>query len=155
MFRIINWMIDLPEKLERELRHDIEQIEKEKQVTYLSSMDRAVMALGAREGRKKGLREDRVAWLLEAISVVADAKFGSVVAKSLIARLENAGIDVLKKVQLAVATSTSNEELNRSCPRRARGQPSDDGRSGNNTTNPGRQPPADAEERFLMLARRI
>jgi len=139
-----HWMMDLPEKLELELRHDIEKIEKEKQVTYLSSMDRAVMALGAKEGRKKGLREGvqkglregvqkglregvqkglregvqkglqkgRVAGLLEAISVVTDAKFGSAVAKGLIARLENADIDVLKKAQLAVATATSNEQLN-------------------------------------------
>ena len=115
-----HWMMDLPEKLELELRHDIEKIEKEKQVTYLSSMDRAVMALGAREGRKKGLREGvqkglregRVAGLLEAISVVTDAKFGSAVADGLIARLENADIDVLKKAQLAVATATSNEQLN-------------------------------------------
>jgi len=152
MFRIINWMMDLPEKLELELRHDIEKIEKEKQVTYLSSMDRAVMALGAKEGRKKGLREGvqkglregvqkglregvqkglregvqkglqkgRVAGLLEAISVVTDAKFGSAVADGLIARLENADIDVLKKAQLAVATATSNEQLNQLLPPIAR-----------------------------------
>ena len=148
MFRIINWMMDLPEKLEIELGRDIEKIEKEKQVTYLSSMDRAMMALGAKEGRKKGLREGeqkglregvqkglregvqkglregvqkglregvqkgRVAGLLEAISVVTDAKFGPAMAQSLIARLENADIDVLKKAQLAVATATSNEQLN-------------------------------------------
>ena len=144
MFRIINWMMDLPEKLELELRHDIEKIEKEKKVTYLSSMDRAVMALGAKEGRKKGLREGvekglregvekglregverglregvqkglrqgRVAGLLEAISVVTDAKFGSAVAERVVARLENADIDELKKTQLAVATATSNEQLN-------------------------------------------
>jgi hypothetical protein len=136
MFRIINWMMDLPEKLELELRHDIEHIEKEKQVTYLSSMDRAVMALAAKEGRKKGLREGvrkgvrkglregvrkgvqkglregRVGGLLEAISIAADAKFGSAAGKSLIARLETSGIDVLKKAQLAVATATSIEQLN-------------------------------------------
>jgi len=61
LFRLIDWLVALPDEQERALRREIEQIEEEKRMPYITSVERIGREegeqIGRREGREEGLRE--------------------------------------------------------------------------------------------------
>jgi len=69
LFRLIDWIIALPEDLEKAFRSDLMAFEKEQQVEYLSSIERFAFTEGHEKGLGKGL--------LEGVSLLLDAKFGT------------------------------------------------------------------------------
>ena len=54
-FAILDWMMQLPEELELELWQDIESIEGEISVKYVTSVERLAIARGERIGIEKGI----------------------------------------------------------------------------------------------------
>jgi len=73
LFRLIDWIMTLPEELEAGFRADLESIEKENNVEYLSSIERHGFKKGLEQGREKGKGEG----LLEGIALLLDSKFGA------------------------------------------------------------------------------
>ena len=69
LFRIVDWIMDLPEELQNDFREELYQVEEEKRMPYITSIER----YGIEKGRQEGLQEG----LLEGIDVALDAKFGS------------------------------------------------------------------------------
>ena len=55
--RMVDWMIPLPEEEEERLMREIEQIEGEAPMTYLTSFERHAMRKGLQEGLEKGLEK--------------------------------------------------------------------------------------------------
>ena len=55
LFRFVDWMMALPQELEERLRNDLEQIETELRMPYITSIER----LGIEKGRQEGLLEGR------------------------------------------------------------------------------------------------
>jgi flagellar biosynthesis/type III secretory pathway protein FliH len=55
LFRLLDWMMQLPESLELAFRDEIRQFEEEKHMPYISSIER----LGREEGRQEGRQEER------------------------------------------------------------------------------------------------
>ena len=53
LFRLIDWMMDLPEARYQQFWQELEQYEKEKQVPYITSVERH----GIERGKRKGLLE--------------------------------------------------------------------------------------------------
>ena len=51
LFRILDWMMDLPPVLEQLFKQDVEQIEQEKQMPYVTSVERLAKQEGVAEGR--------------------------------------------------------------------------------------------------------
>jgi hypothetical protein len=54
LYRFIDWLLELPEGLELEFRQEIEQFEQERQMTYISSIER----MAEQKGRQDVLRQE-------------------------------------------------------------------------------------------------
>jgi hypothetical protein len=61
LLRVIDWMMDLPSGLEIQFRKDMESIEREKNMDYVTSFERLAKAegieLGLEKGREEGLEQ--------------------------------------------------------------------------------------------------
>ncbi|MCA9221589.1 MAG: hypothetical protein KDA71_14760, partial [Planctomycetales bacterium] len=59
MFRLIDWMMDLPAAAQIRFRDELEQLEKEKNMPYVTSIERLAreegVELGLKQGREQGL----------------------------------------------------------------------------------------------------
>lgn len=68
LFRLIDWQIPLPERWEIDFRREVAELEKEKVMPYVTSIER----LGRQEGRQEGRIEAAQEGIQEALS----ARFG-------------------------------------------------------------------------------
>lgn len=59
LFRLIDWMMQLPEELERELLVEISRVEEERRMPYVPSWERLALKEGRRQGREEGRTEGR------------------------------------------------------------------------------------------------
>jgi predicted transposase YdaD len=77
LFRVIDWMLELPEELQEAFRHEVHRYEQEKRMPYVTSIER----LGKEEGREEGWQEGRQQGLreglLEGIALDLETKFGA------------------------------------------------------------------------------
>ncbi len=76
LFRLIDWIMDLPDDMQEAFRTDVFRFEEEKQMPYLSSIERLARKEGLEQGREEGREEGRKAELLDGITEDLDAKFG-------------------------------------------------------------------------------
>jgi hypothetical protein len=72
LFRLIDWIMELPKELDREFWSEIEKFEEARKMPYITSVERLGRAEGKKEGRKEGRREG----LVEGIEVALRLKFG-------------------------------------------------------------------------------
>ncbi len=81
LFRLIDWMMDLPKDLETQFVQEFTTFEEEKKMPYVTSVERVGREQGFREGEEKGRREGeekgRREELLESIAKGLNAKFGA------------------------------------------------------------------------------
>jgi hypothetical protein len=54
LFRFIDWLLSLPKGLEREFWTELEAFEKERQMTYITSVERIGFERGLKQGKKEG-----------------------------------------------------------------------------------------------------
>jgi hypothetical protein len=59
LFRLIDWLLRLPRELEAEFREDLIHFEKERQMPYVTSIERMGREEGRQEGRQEGRKEGR------------------------------------------------------------------------------------------------
>jgi hypothetical protein len=69
LFRLIDWMVQLPRELEQQCRAEIDRFEEERRMPYVTSVER----LARQEGREEGLQEG----LVEGIALDLEMKFGA------------------------------------------------------------------------------
>jgi predicted transposase YdaD len=74
LFRLIDWMLALPQELEIDFRRELLQFEQEKAMTYVTSIERLGREEGREEGRQEGLLQARRLSVLD----VLEARFGPV-----------------------------------------------------------------------------
>jgi hypothetical protein len=79
LFRLIDWMMDLPKNLDNRFWQEYRQFEQEKQMPFITSVER----IGIEKGRQEGLREG----LLKALAPTIRSRFGE------------AGIQLLTEIQ--------------------------------------------------------
>ena len=65
LFRVIDWMMKLPEELEQQLWQEIVTIEENAKMQYVTSIERIGMARGLARGLAKGREEGREEGLIE------------------------------------------------------------------------------------------
>src|SRR5262249_8168899 len=65
LFRLIDWMVQLPEELQHQFREEIYRFEEGRRMPYVTSIERLA--------RKEGLEEG----LLEGIALALEIKFGA------------------------------------------------------------------------------
>ena len=88
LFRLLDWILVLPDDLEEKFREEIYQYEREKRMPYLSSLERRGLEEGLKQGREQGREEGRAQGraegreegreegLREGIALALEAKFG-------------------------------------------------------------------------------
>jgi len=109
LLRLVFWMMDLPQELERQLWKQVEVIEQEKHMPHLLPFERWAMERGIDQGRKEAL--------LETIHDSATAKFGLELAAEIMAKIgQSTEVDVLKKLQIAVSAAATGDELRHLLP---------------------------------------
>jgi Domain of unknown function (DUF4351) len=59
LYRFIDWLIILPEALEREFWQELQTYEEERKVTYVTNAERFGFERGIQEGEQKGLEKER------------------------------------------------------------------------------------------------
>ncbi|MCI0639586.1 MAG: hypothetical protein L0Y72_18930 [Gemmataceae bacterium] len=69
LFRLIDWIMTLPEDLDEAWRTAIYEYEEEQNMPYITSIERLAMRKGREEGREEGI--------LEGIELDLQTKFGS------------------------------------------------------------------------------
>jgi hypothetical protein len=108
---LIDWLLRLPEDLDDDLWQQVRQIEEERQMTYISSVERIGMRKGLEQGLQQGLQQGRVEGMLDGLAVALEVKFGEagrVVAGELAQVQELA---VLLAVAERLRTATTVDEV--------------------------------------------
>ena len=86
LFRLIDWLLVLPEKRAVEFRRELRQYEEEKRMPYVTSIERLGREEGRQkgreegreEGRQEGLVEGRQTALRESVLDLLEVRFGAV-----------------------------------------------------------------------------
>ncbi len=107
LFRFIDWMMDLPEELDRQFWHEVHRYEEEKHMPFVTIAERVGREEGLQEGKQKGLREG----LLVGIEVALKLKLGGDGLRLLPEIRQIADPEKLRAVQLAIETASSADEL--------------------------------------------
>jgi hypothetical protein len=80
LFRLITWFMNLPRELDLQLWREVQTIEQEKHMAYVTTVERIAreegVAEGRAEGRVEGRAEGRADGLRQAIELMLDSKFG-------------------------------------------------------------------------------
>jgi hypothetical protein len=107
LFRLIDWMLELPNELEHEFKAELHRFEEEKQMPYITSVERIAREEGFEKGREKG----EIIGLQKGIEIALELKFGSegLTLLPLIQSVQQ--IDVLRSVQEAIRTAESLDEI--------------------------------------------
>jgi len=106
LFRFIDWLLVLPEELEKETRRQVAELEGVTPMPYVTSIERLAKA----EGKAEGLREG----LLEAIDLGLELRFGKEALQVLPRVREIVELDRLRELKAAltrVASVTEFESL--------------------------------------------
>jgi len=69
-------MMRLPEDLENELWHDIEKIEGERKVKYVTSVERLAIKRGIEQGLEQGLQKGRAEGSAAVLARLLNRRFG-------------------------------------------------------------------------------
>lgn len=77
LFRLIDWLIRLPEGLERAFWREVQTYEEERQMPYITSVERLGIEQGLQQGRLEGEAAGRRAGLLAGLMVALEVKFGA------------------------------------------------------------------------------
>ncbi|NMG14504.1 DUF4351 domain-containing protein [Aromatoleum bremense] len=75
-FGVLDWMMRLPKELETKLWHDIETIEGERKVKYVTSVERLALERGKRQGLEEGLEEGLIKGERGALERLLTRRFG-------------------------------------------------------------------------------
>jgi hypothetical protein len=77
LFRLLDWMLQLPEELEQQFRVEMSRFEQERRMPYVTSVERLARQEGQQEGRHEGRQEGLREGLLEGIAMDLEMKFGA------------------------------------------------------------------------------
>jgi hypothetical protein len=113
LFRVIDWMMDLPKPLEVNFWQQIKQYEEEKQMPFMTTPERIGREEGLAEGLAKGRTEGRTEGLTKGIEVALELKFGEAGLRLMpeIRAIEDEA--KLETVLRAIRTAAGPEDLRR------------------------------------------
>jgi len=101
LFHFIDWVMRLPDDLDAAVWRQIQQLEEEKNVTYITSVER----IGREAGRAEGL--------IDGIALALEIRFGDD-AQPLIAEIHQiSDLPVLQQILAAVRSATSPDDVRR------------------------------------------
>jgi flagellar biosynthesis/type III secretory pathway protein FliH len=112
MFRFIDWMMELPTALSEQFWHEVQALEEEKKMPYVTSVERMAEARGIEQGRKQGLQQG----LQQGLALGLKLKFGPSGRKLMprIKRIED--IAVLEALQRSLDKAATLDEFRDALP---------------------------------------
>ena len=110
LFRFIDWIMRLPEELSQKVRQTVYEIETEKDMRYVTTIERFGREEGLQEGRVLGREEGRKQGEVLMLQRVLTQAFGSLPASTL-ERLQNAEADDLVLWASRVLTAESLDDV--------------------------------------------
>jgi hypothetical protein len=103
LFGLLDWMLQLPEGLDRQFREEIERFEEERRMPYVTSIERLARAEGREERREEGM--------VETIAVLLEAKFRAA-GKRLVPRVRALrDVDKLRALTRTLASAETVDEV--------------------------------------------
>jgi len=109
VFRMIDWMMNLPKPLEVEFCHEIKQYEEKKEMPFITTPER----IGREEALAEGLAKGRTEAWAKAVGLLLELKFGEAGLRLMPEILAIADEAKLEAVLRAAHTAASPEELRR------------------------------------------
>jgi len=121
LFRLIDWMMDLPPEQAEGFREEISQWEAERGMPYLSSIERwgleKGLEQGLKQGLKQGLEEGRLEEIQHSIATSLQVKFGAP-GKRLASKLRKINdLEQLRSLFQAILEAQTLPEIRRLLPR--------------------------------------
>jgi len=106
LFRFIDWLMVLPEAAEAEVWREIERLEEEGQMPYITSVERIGVERGKQEGRLEGKQEGRLEGKQAMLRRQAHARFGALpdAVEAKIAAADEATLDAMADRVIVAAT---------------------------------------------------
>ena len=110
LFRIIDWVLALPEHLENQLWVEVQQFEEEKRMRYVSSFERIFTRRGMEKGMEKGMETGMETGQAELLELQIRQRFGSLPDWAQ-ARLQQADRKQLETWALRVLSAASLDDV--------------------------------------------
>ena len=85
LFRLVDWMMDLPEDIEEQFYQDLSRYEEEKEMPYVTGIERIALKKGEEKGRAEGKMEGRIETLLQ----ILERRFAAKVPSDLAAAIRS------------------------------------------------------------------
>ena len=125
LFRLIDWMMDLPREFAEEFQEQIHRFEEERQMPYVTSIERMALEKGLaqgleqglerglEQGLERGLERGELRALKRGIEVALELKFGTdgLQLLPLVRAVER--VEVLRAVQDSIRTARTLDEVRR------------------------------------------
>jgi predicted transposase YdaD len=112
LFRLLDWILDLPDELQEQFREDVHHYEQEKSMPYLSSLERMALEEGRKKGREEG-REEGLKAGRDGVAVALEAKFGRP-GRKLLARVRRINdIAELRRLAKIIKTAKTADDVQR------------------------------------------
>jgi len=111
LFRFIDWVMRLPEDLERAFWSDWREYEEEKQMRYVTSVERIGREEGREQGREEGRQEGLSEGLLAGIELALKLKFGPA-GQEIIPEIRRlTGLALIRAVYARIETATTIDDV--------------------------------------------
>ena len=95
LFSVLDWMMRLPEQLKRSLWHNIEVLEEQEKMRYVTSVEQLYSEKWMQQGIQRGLMQGRAEGEAYALRRLLQKRFGPL-SEDVLARLQAASIDELE-----------------------------------------------------------
>jgi hypothetical protein len=113
LFRFIDWLLELPPALGQLFKEDLNRLEEERRVPYITSIERMGYERGLEEGQRKGLEEGQRKILLPALELALRLKFG-LSGKKLFEEIRPfTDLVLLQAIHQAIESAPTPEDLRR------------------------------------------